>query len=421
MKGRQFPILPILLLCVMGYGAYWLYENVELEEIEYEAKQSEEARSNGFLAALRLLEKEGFNFTVSKHRGVFSSLDVNTTGVLWVADLTVLAHQQEADDIHAWVKSGGILLTSPHDITAFEESTVSGDYLLKLGFSALNEYELEEALDQHEIFIQGKLDSERSDSSGAKRALAYQAPEIALPDEALGSTIVTMLPQTPPYFEHTDTAKADTQVIIDTPYLVQKKIGTGYVTVYNSHYLFNNTNIDLEDHGYLLLWLTQPANTKNVATVLYPAEKPGLFSLLWSRFTLTILLLGVVLAGFLRWASTRLGPIEHELPPIQNNLMAHLEARGEFWYRHKHTDKIVADIQHAAVDNLLKRRGQLGGEYVDDSINKTESIKQASELLRCSPVTAEQALFGKIRKDAAILSASRVLQKINHHKPFKPK
>lgn len=403
MTRREFPILPILLMCAMALGAYWLYKNVDFEEVDYDVEQSQEARTNPLLAALRLLEKEGFDFDVPKDRGVFSSLDVKTTGVLWIANLNVLANQTEVDKIHTWVGSGGTLLTSPRNTGAFEKSTVSGSYLAKLGLSALNDDELETATSQHEKTM-------------------YEGDNfysIDLPDTKLQSNKIGLYTDNAPYFKNVTTNDVNIRDIVDTPYIVHKKIGNGYVTVYNDHSMFNNDSISFDEHGYLLLWLTQPIKNKQLSVVFQPTEKPGLFRMLWNRFTLASLLLGIVLVGFIRWASSRLGPIEHERPPIQNNLMSHLEARGEYWYRHDHTDKIVANVQFAAIDNLLKRQGQLGIKQAGDSMDKNAAIEQASKLLRCSAVTAEHALFGRVKKDSAILSASRVLQKINHRKPLK--
>jgi len=404
MKGRDFPIFPILLMGLMAVIAYWMYKNVYFEEVEFDVRQSEEARKNQFLVGSRLLEKEGFSFGIAKDRSVFSSLDNERPGVLWLADLSVLANQDEADDIHEWVQSGGILLTSPRDKGAFSDSIVSSTYLSKIGISELNDDELAVAQSQHEQTM-------------------YEGDDyyhVDLQDSTLQSSKIALYTDVIPYFKSIATSDSDIEVIIDTPYLVHKKIGDGYVVIYNDHTMFDNDSIRYDEHGYLLLWLTQPAQTKTLSIVIQPAEKPGWFRFLWNRFALSILLLGVVLTGFIRWASTRLGPVEQELPPIQNNLMAHLAARGEYWHRHNHTAEIVANVQSAAIENLLKRQGKPGVEQVGESIDRAEAIKQASDLLQCSPATAEHALFGTVKKNAAIISASRTLQKINYRKPFKP-
>lgn len=405
MNGRQFPIFPILIMCALAVGAYWVYKNIELIDFDYPVGQNDEARANRLLASMRLLEREGFSFNVAKNRSVFSSLDAEKSDVLWIADLNELSNEQESIDIYNWVESGGILLTSPLNAAAFAEHTVSGNFLSKIGIETFEELELELFLEQPDLI--------RNNEDGVYLLALPETGPIELPKFELYSA-------NEPYFKSAFFEANNARTIVDSPYLIQKSIGDGYVTVYADGNMFDNDEVGSYDHAYLLLWLTQPADQKQVSIVFRPEEKPGLFQLLWSRFTLAIMLLGLVLIGFLRWASSRLGPVEHELPPIQNNLMAHLEARGEFWYRHKYTDKVLGKVQDAALENLLKRRGLSGPEQHSQMTDKTAIIKQARELLQCADATAENALFGKANNDHAILSASRALQKINHRKPFQP-
>ncbi len=401
MKGRQFPILPLLLLCAMGVCAYWVYENIEFEEVEYQVGQTERARSNPFLAAARLLENAGFKFNVAEDRSVFSSLDVDKTDVLWMADLRELSNQQEVDQIQAWIESGGILLSSPGNSGGFDLSTPSGELLSRLGFRTLEDDEIDDMLNGPEFNNFGEFGEYQWDIPGTD--LSMLPVKITSDDD--------------PYFKSTFTDEVSARIITETPFFIQKSVGDGFVTLYSDADMFSNSSIGKLDNGYLLLWLTQPAKLKKLSIVFKPADSPGLFSLLWNKFTLTILILLAVLIGFLRWASTRLGPVEQELPPIQNNLMAHLQARGEYWYRHRYTDKIVENVQHAAIENLAK---QTGVATVAGEIDRNEAIRQASKMLDCSPVTAEQALYGKARKGDAVLRASRVLQKINHRKLNRP-
>lgn len=400
MSGRQFPIFPILTLIAIVLGAYWIYKNVELVEVDYQVGRNEEARNNQFLAAARLLQKETFTFNIAKDRSVFSSLDISETDVLWLADLNELSSDQELDELYTWIESGGILLTSPLNEFAFNESTVSGAFLAQIGITPLTEFE--------------------QNSPTYLDDVEFGFHTLSVPQSAQSLQTIDFIVNNKPYFKSTTIQNDTNHVSVDTPYLIQKSIGQGYVTVYADGAMFNNDNIDALDHGYLLLWLTEPAKLKKLSIVFKPAAKPGLFHFLWSRFTLAILLSGLLLIGFLRWASSRLGPVEQETAPIQNNIMAHLQARGEYWYRHNYTDKVAKNVQHAARDNVMKQHGLSEQAQSDTSSSKSALVKQASKMLQCSPVTAENALYGKVKKDSAILDASRVLQKINHRKPFQP-
>jgi len=363
MSRRQFPVLPIIAMLAIMAGGYGLYKNIVFEEIEIEIEQSAEARSNRLLAANFLLNTEGFDFDIEYNRRVFAELD-QSDGVLWLTDATELEDKREAEKIITWVESGGILLTSPAGQYGLDTSTISGWLFEQFGIEELHNKDktAEEVI------------AERSNENDSQRTVDASQYDIT-------------------------TENAST--VIDSPHLIYRSVGEGYVAVYSDEELFDTDRLDEADQGYLLLWLTQTAQSKNVSIVFRPASSPGLFTVVWNKFTLAICLMGLVLVGFLRWAASRLGPIEQELPPIKNNIMAHLEARGEFWYRHKYTNKIIGNVQKAAKENILAKSGKPGTD--NDPGDKSMLIKKACEQLRCSPDKAEQILFETANNDSTIL------------------
>jgi len=398
MSRRQFPILPVIAMLAIIVGGYGLYKNIIFEEVEYDVEQSAEARKNRLLAAGFLLNTEGFTFEVKDTRRVFAELD-KTDGVLWLTDTNELEDKREAEKIINWVESGGILLTSPSGQYGLDESTISRWFLEQLGVEEL--YSAAEKDEKKENENSDEQVLNEDDVQATDNASTYTQKTITLPDTSLKNE--------------------NARTIIDTPYLIHRSLGEGYVAVYSDEELFDTDRLDEADQGYLLLWLTQPAQSKNVSIVFRPASSPGLFTMLWSKYTLAICLLGLALIGFLRWAASRLGPIEQELPPIKNNIMAHLEARGEFWYRHKYTDKILGNVQAAAQENMLAGGGKLNTSTNTGADDKSAILKQAGEQLRCSPEQAEQVLFGHAINDKAILRMSRALQRLNHYKQYKLK
>lgn len=395
MKNSNLPIFPIVVLIGMVIGAYLAYTNLEFEELEYFAGKTDAAKKNSHLAAARLLEKQGFSYNIVENRSTFSTLDITETGVLWIQDLNQLISEQEVDSILSWVTSGGVLLTSPVYDAAFSATAVSAEFLENIGISAFEEDELNEYLDRPSLIHNNNLD-----------AFEYYLPDYPKDSKPffLHSSIV-------PYFRSDLLSGDNTETILDTPYLIHKRIGDGYVTVYSDYAMFDNRKIAQLDHAYLLLWLTHPAKVNTVSLVFSPSGKPGLLKQIWNRFPITVAILGIVLLGFLRWASSRLGPIEQELPPIKNNIMAHLEARGEYWYRHNHLNKITENIQDAALDKLQRKK------ISRNDTDRSTTIKQTIELLKCNPTDAEKALYGHFENDNEILTTSRTLQRINHRKP----
>jgi len=363
------------------------------------------------LAANFLLNTEGFDFDIEYNRRVFAELD-QSDGVLWLTDATELEDKREAEKIITWVESGGILLTSPAGQYGLDTSTISGWLFEQFGIEELHNKDktAEEVIAER---------SNENDSQRTVDASQYDITIITLPDASLEVPQIRIFSDYEPYFKIADEGPENASTVIDSPHLIYRSVGEGYVAVYSDEELFDTDRLDEADQGYLLLWLTQTAQSKNVSIVFRPASSPGLFTVVWNKFTLAICLMGLVLVGFLRWAASRLGPIEQELPPIKNNIMAHLEARGEFWYRHKYTNKIIGNVQKAAKENILAKSGKPGTD--NDPGDKSMLIKKACEQLRCSPDKAEQILFETANNDSTILSTSRALQSLNHHKQYKPK
>jgi len=399
MSRRQLPILPILGMLAIAAGCYALYKNTYIDEVEYEVEQSVEALRNRLLAASFLLESEGFEYEIKDNRRVFAELD-KSDGVLWLTDTNELEDQREAAKIIAWVESGGILLTSPSGPGGLEDSSISGWMLEELGIEQIDEDDEQNAVD---------------------KKTRKQWEIVTLPDKSLENPKMKLFSDYEPYFQVIQQEPENSRTLLDTPYLIHRSVGEGYVAVYADEALFDSNRLDVADQGYLLLWLTQPATSKTVSIVFRPASTPGLFTVLWNKFPLAILLSALALICFLRWAASRLGPVEQELPPIKNNIMAHLEARGEYWYRHKYTNKILGDVQAAAQENMLANSGKLKAGAELDNNDRSALIKQACEQLQCSPQYAERILFSKARTDSNILSVSQALQRLNHRKPYKPK
>ena len=398
MKNINIPVLPLLFLAGLLAATYGTYKTVEFEEVEYYSAASAEVIANPLIAAGRLLkETEGFTFELAKNRNIFSNLEKSNVGVLWLADLNELEDKREAETMLQWVKNGGMLMTSPAGKNVFDDSSIPGWLMAELGIeSALNDN-------------QSAADIERS------------GPVIVpIPDETMDAPAVLINSQYEQYFQNSFSDKQDTETIIDSRFLIHKKVGKGYFTLYADEQLFHNKSIKAYEQSYLLLWLTQPANPKSIAIVFRPADKPGLFKVIWSKFSLAVCLLALALLGFLRWASLRLGPVEEELPPIKNNLIAHLEARGTYLHRHKHTTKVLDEIRQSAIEALVPQRRNVKEELSLSASERETVILLASKRLACSRAQSEHLLFGNIKGDAAIVRTSQALQKILHRNQIKP-
>jgi len=402
MKGRSIPVLPIILMLGIAYCGYWLYQNLEYVEEDADTPTSMEARKFDFLIAANLLESQGFEYDKAKSVRQIYNLDINETGVLWIADLKHIEDERGLEAIRDWVIAGGILVTGTRRV--YEDNSLHINFLSELGIY----YD-----DGYKNFSQIVLDNEEEELDSDE--LYIQVPDEQIPNKLLAIELTG----TPNLSYGDDNSVSQTGNLIDSSQLIHNAVGDGYVAVLTDTHPFKNQFLNEKQHGFLLLWITQPAKTQSTLFVSQLGEPPGLLGTLWINAPIVITLLALVLAAYLRMAASRLGPIEYEELPNKNNLIAHLRARGEFWFKHQHTEKQFAEIQQAALVVLAKRRGESGVRQNNEEIDEFTIAAQASELLDCTPATAKAVLFNKVNSGNDLLKSSQYLQKLLHLKTNK--
>jgi len=396
MKGRSIPVLPILLMLAIAYCGYWLYKNTEYVEEEAPTPTSMESRKFDYLIAAKLLETQGFDYDKARSMREIYNLDVNETGVLWVEDLKYIEDERGVNAIRDWIIDGGTLITNTRRV--YDDNDLQINFLNELGIH----YDADSG-----NFSQLNLDI---NDESEEEDLYVRVPDEQIPGKLLQVELVGK----PNLSYATENAVSSTENIIDSSQLIYNAVGDGYVAAVTDTHLFENEYLDDNQHGFLLLWLTQAATTKSTLFVSQLGDPPGLLGTLWMNAPIVIIALALVLAGYLRMASSRLGPVEYEELPNKNNLIAHLRARGEFWFKHHHTEKQFAEIQQAALAVLAKRRGESGLKQQNEEIDEFAVATQASDLLNCTPETAKRALFNRVNSGNELLKNSQYLQKILH-------
>jgi len=403
MNNRQFPFFGLLTLISVIVAGVWLYLNVEVVEKEKIIEESSEARKNPMLAAQRLLEKYDYEVRTTKDRGLFRDLSVDSIGLLWINDLSVIESIEEKTALHEWVRAGGNLITGLNGPEAFDSESIAAEFLLDYGISALSS----EPGDAFEWYEDVDFQSEN----------ATEVLDLNIEgDEQLEVTIST---QYVPYLSNRfDTS--DINTTLNTEYVLQKSAELGHITVLSNSSALYSENFDKENLGYLWLWLTKPVENKKTWLIYRMNAQTGMMKFIWNRFTLPVCMLGLVLIAFLRWAASRLGPVEQESLANKHNLIAHLQARGEFWHKHKYTNKILKEVQVEARLHLAKQRGEATTGQESLEADKSVVTKQAAKLLKCSRTGAERVLFSEARNDAELLRYTQQLQKLIHQIKFQP-
>lgn len=393
-QNRNLPVPAILLGIGLCAFLFWLYHNTEWVEEEKRIEQSAEARQNPMLGAQRLLEEYRYDVEVVTDRRIFDDLTSRKVGLIWLNDITVIENQAELDTIIDWVDSGGHLMIGLQGPSRFSTESLSAELLDYFGINLLT------------TETGGGLDWRESINSESDTTRIY------LPDESVSELAISIATRFVPYMQNVSDADYH-ETILSNDYIVHKRSGNGFITALSNNALFYSDNLDNENTGYLLLWLTRPVARKEARLIFRLEPKPGLMTFLWNRFTLPIVVLGLVLLAFLRMVSSRLGPVEQESAINKHNLMAHLRARGEFWHKHKHTQSVVEEVQQETLSHLASLRGR---QYDENKLadQKPFILKQAAALLQCTEQDAESVLFEIANNDNELIIQTQQLQRLLH-------
>ena len=353
---------------------------------EFITGPSAEVLRNPLTAAQRLLTENGFTVVTNKDRRILSQLSIKNNHILWLKNLNFLVSEKEFQHVFNWVQSGGHLLAGVSE-SMLDEPTLMSRYLHEINI---------EFIDSDNELLLSYYESDSTDSIVHIRTLDNAQKNIQVDlgyDPSLSAGHGSRLRVGP---------------AVDLYSLVQQDHGAGLITLYTDNEAFDYDRIDYEDQAYLLLWLLR-GTIGNVQIMASPNNSPGLFRTLWLKGSLIIIALAITVAGFLRYAATRLGPIELEPSPGRSNLLAHLKARGEFWRRHNSLDSMLRPVRQSVLTELHRRRGGVMQELdaIDDSV-----FAQTAELADCSLADAKLALTGPVKTDSELLHISSILYRV---------
>ncbi len=396
MNLKRIPILPLMLLAAMVLAAYWVYENVEWYDQTVPFGQKKIARNNPFLAAERLLETQKFSVNKISGRRELKQFDSDdTTGLLWLSDIEQIETTREAKQLISWIHAGGHLLVGFSHYPNTRNPSAGLEMLHDVG-----------------VFIDYNAIENNTEIA------QWSSPElknISLANHKSNASDTVQISQRiqPFLLSDQNSAQQDEPLSNRSRHLMQIGLGNGYLTTYTEFNMFDNRTIDKADHAYVLLWIAKATRKSSVTLVSLLEQTPGLLTTLWRKLPLVLIILTSALLLQLWRTSRRLGPVEQQQVLNKNNLMAHLEARGRFHYKHKHKAKLLQSVQHAAI---LKFANLSRGVSIEDLEEHEQNrfAKQVSERLGCTPSVAKSALFGTYRNDDELILHSRILQKILH-------
>lgn len=387
MKRRSVFLLVLLVVILLAAGI-WARSNMYYETIEARVAPSAEVRRNEYLALERLLATQDIETDQTVSAGLSNVITDIEGEALWIEELYALKTEEQFEQLVSWVKRGGHLIG---EITALPSDDTDRFY------KAMNDEGIEVVLHHEEEYPEQFIE------------------EISIPVANANGESIRLQLRHRQILRTNKNARAQIGDNLAGSRLLQVGVGDGFITLMPRNRMFENRNIDANDHAYFLLWLLNANPDLKTLTILKDLrDTPGLFRMLVSKFTLAFLALLAVIAAYLIRASTRLGPILQEPEPGGKNLISHLRARGFFLARQRKLGPMLLPIRSAAIQALSRRNGKRKLSIESADAVDSDTIKTAAKLAECSPEKAQKALTTDLNSATDLVDSSIVLHRILH-------
>ena len=322
-RRRQWLLGSALMLGLALLGLY-LLSHLQPYEETLEHGPAPEAQANPYLAAEHFLRQQGLQVQRSADLRLLPTLPSAGQTLLLLGDRQRMSPRQ-VERLLAWTAEGGHLVFIAERLWDEDEGK-SGDLLLdSLGIQQYQSDDLDQSDDEAE-------DPEAAASAYPELTRLYLENEDA-----------------PAYFGF-DTAfhlyDADNRAHVwansaAATHLVQLYHGDGLVSVLSDAWIWQNDRIADYDNAWLLWYLAQDS----AVTLLYHAERDGLFSLLLRHFPQALLAL-VLLLGLGLWrVGMRQGPLQAPASPSRRQLQEHLRGSADFLLRRSGQHSLLQGLQ----------------------------------------------------------------------------
>lgn len=331
---RWLPLLIIVILLAAFFACF------TLEEREHDAGQSNEARMNPWLAAGRVLEKQGQKVRFAP---AYGSLPRH-------ADVIVLATPPEyLDDkeqvaLLDWVKKGGHLVTELQTISNEDEAPDESDRLYKaIGvqlFDAAEQDEPEKPESAKESDPATTTSTPPTIPATQKTARSSYLPTQIADEGEIQSTLdadyfLRYTAQKPAWIVHS----------AERIHALRFTHEHGNITVLSDLVWMHNRHLGSADNA-ALLWRAVDAKAGQTVWLIHGEQRPSLFTLLQEHAAPLLKATAVFVLVWLWLVSRRFGPVQPTQANNRRRLGEHLEASGRYL------------LQHGAIATLLEASRQ---------------------------------------------------------------
>ncbi|MDQ8036883.1 MAG: DUF4350 domain-containing protein [Pedobacter sp.] len=336
---RWWPLLVLALLLAAFFACF------TLEERERDTGYSSEARMNQWLAAGRLLEKQGQKIRFAPSYGRLP----RQADVIVLATPVEYLDAAEQEALLAWVKKGGHLVSELQTVSEEDEEPDASDLLYKT--VGVRHY------DAAEPETPPAASTSAQTPAPAKYATAKEAHSRFLPTRIANEGDIRSTLDADYFLTYSQPKPEWTVSSGERAHALRFALERGHITVLSDLLWMHNGNLAVADNA-ALLWRVVNAKAGATVWLIHGEERPSLFSLLLEHASLLLKAIALFVLVWLWQASRRFGPVQ---PPQENNrrrLGEHLEASGRYLMQLGATDTLLNASRQRLLNQLQRQHPQ---------------------------------------------------------------
>ena len=331
-SGRNVALVALGLLLAAGVAAWWSY-NYEYVETEQTLPPRGEASYNPLYALKLALQASGVDAR-SRQRLQLGEVPLGEHDTVLVFSDPRTLSPEDVDGLLDWVEAGGHLLVRTPRLER-GEATRNAALLDALRLQPLASYECMRIAQPPAV-----AHARRGDEADA--AAARPPPLFAF----CGGTRFTMLAVEPLH------AWGD----LDSGYAYARLAhGDGTVDVLADFGFLTNGRLEQPTFSILARQLLQPGWKRGTVHLVYAADMPPLWRLLFERAWMAWLPALLALVAWLWLRTQRFGPRVPSPEPARRALLEHVQASGEHLWRYGRASALYAAVREVFIARLRRR------------------------------------------------------------------
>jgi hypothetical protein len=370
----------LVLLAALLPAAF--FAGFTLEKQERDAGASSEARLNPWLAAGRVLEKQGQKIRFAPRYG---SLPRHADAIVLATPPEYLDGQEQTALLN-WVRQGGHLVTELQNVSTTDAAPDANDLLYKTLGVQLHDAAEEES---------GAATGADTDNPASAAAAPTKTPAVSyLPTQIAGegeirSTLdadyfLSYHAQKPEWVVHSG----------ERAHALRFAHEKGRITVLSDLAWLHNRHLGSADNA-ALLWRVVDAKAGATVWLVHGEERPSWLALLIQNAGLLLKAVAVFVLVWLWQASRRFGPVHAAPENNRRRLGEHLEASGRYLLQHGATALLLDASRQRLLHQLQRQHPQwrrLPAEKLAQHLGARAHLESAAILRVLNTGTPENLL-----------------------------